>query len=299
MSKRFSCRTGAVLWGILCIIMPVHAAQIQDDLGETLSFSSHPMRIISLAPSNTEMLFALGVENRVVGVTEYCNYPPKAESIEKVAGFNTVNLEKVVQAKPDLVLAIRGNDMESLRSLRQLGIPVFSLDVQNLDQVSSALRRLGMLLGVEQHANALADSLASRVRLVQRERAATIEKPRVMWGFWGEPIYTAGAGTMIDDVIATAGGENVGRLAKGTWPQISLETVIEWAPEVIITTHVPGGADSLSKEVDRLQETEGWKRVPAVRSGRIYYVEGDWLLRPGPRLVHALQAVAELLHEKE
>jgi len=104
---------------------------------------------------------------------------------------------------------------------------------------------------------------------------------------------------MIDDVIETAGGENVGRLAKGTWPQISLETVIEWAPEVIITTHVPGGADSLSKEVDRLQKTEGWKRVPAVRSGRIYYVEGDWLLRPGPRLVHALQAVAELLHEKE
>lgn len=299
MSKRFSVRTCAVLWGIMCVIMPIHASEIQDDLGEAFSFSSPPMRIISLAPSNTEMLFALGVENRVVGVTEYCNYPPKADSLEKVAGFNTVNLEKVVQARPDLVLAIRGNDMESLRSLRQLGIPVFSLDVQNLDQVSSALRRLGTLLGVEQHANILADSLASRVRLVRREREAITEKPRVMWGFWGEPIYTAGAGTMIDDVIETAGGENVGRLAKGTWPQISLETVIEWAPEVIITTHVPGGADSLSKEVDRLRETEGWKRVPAVRSGRIYHVEGDWLLRPGPRLVHALQAVTKLLHEKE
>ena len=104
---------------------------------------------------------------------------------------------------------------------------------------------------------------------------------------------------MIDDVIEVAGGENVGRLAKGTWPQISLETVIEWAPEVIITTHVPGGVGSLSKEVDRLRETEGWKRIPAVRSGRIYFVEGDWLLRPGPRLVLALQAVAKLLHEKE
>ena len=104
---------------------------------------------------------------------------------------------------------------------------------------------------------------------------------------------------MIDDVIETAGGENVGRLAKGTWPQISLETVIEWAPEVIITTHVPGGVDSLTKEIDRLRITEGWKRIPAVRSGRVYYVEGDWLLRPGPRLVHALQAVAQLLHEKE
>ena len=216
-----------------------------------------------------------------------------------MAGFNTVNLEKVAQVRPELILAIRGNDMESLRSLRQLGIPVFSFDIQNLDQVSSALRRLGALLGVENRANTIADSLEDRVRLVRREMKDIPDKPKVMWGFWGDPIYTAGAGTMIDDVIETAGGKNMGRLAKGAWPQISLETVVQWAPDVIITTHVPGGVDHLLNEVNRLRETDGWKLIPAVRSGRIHYVEADWLLRPGPRLVDALQSVAHLLHEKD
>ena len=283
----------------LWFVAPTEAEEIRDDLGETFSFSSVPMRVISLAPSNTEMLFALGVGNRIVGVTEYCNYPPEANSINKVAGFNTVNLEKVVQVRPELVLAIRGNDMESLRSLRQLGIPVFSFDIQNLDQVSSALRRLGALLGVEKRANTIADSLESRVRLVRREIKDVPDKPKVMWGYWGDPIYTAGAKTMIDDVIETAGGKNMGRLAKGAWPQISLETVVQWAPDVIITTHVPGGVGHLLNEINRLRETDGWKLIPAVRSGRIHYVEADWLLRPGPRLVDALQSVAHLLHEKD
>ena len=189
--------------------------------------------------------------------------------------------------------------MESLRSLRQLGIPVFSLDIQNLDQVSSALRRLGSLLGVERRANSLADSLEGQVRLVRREMKDIPDKPKVMWGFWGDPIYTAGAKTMIDDVIETAGGKNMGRLAEGAWPQISLETGIQWAPDVIITTHVPGGVEYLSDEINRLRKTEGWELVPAVRFGRIHYVEADWLLRPGPRLVDALQSVAYLLHEKD
>ena len=283
----------------LWFVVPTGAEEIRDDLGETFSFSSIPMRVISLAPSNTEMLFALGAGNRIVGVTEYCNYPLEANSINKVAGFNTVNLEKVAQVRPDLILAIRGNDMESLRSLRQLGIPVFSFDIQNLDQVSSALRRLGALLGVENRANTIADSLESRVRLVRREIKDVPDKPKVMWGFWGDPIYTAGAKTMIDDVIETAGGKNMGRLAKGAWPQISLETVVQWAPDVIITTHVPGGVGHLLNEVNRLRETDGWKLIPAVQSGRIHYVEADWLLRPGPRLVDALQSVAHLLHEKD
>ena len=91
----------------------------------------------------------------------------------------------------------------------------------------------------------------------------------------------------------------MGRLAEGAWPQISLETVVQWAPDVIITTHVPGGVDHLLNEVNRLRETEGWKLIPAVHSGRIHYVEADWLLRPGPRLVDALQSVAHLLHEKD
>jgi iron complex transport system substrate-binding protein len=283
-----------VLWGTMATA--VSAREIVDDLGEKFQFASAPQRIVSLAPSNTELLFALGVGDRIVGVTEYCNYPPEVASIEKVAGFNTVNLEKIAAASPDLIFAIRGNDMESLRSLRQLGVPVFSLDIQTLEQVDSALRRLGSVMQVESRAKELADSLSARIRGVEQRVGKISTKPKVMWGFWGDPVYTAGKGTMIDDVIAVAGGRNVGRLAEGAWPQVGLETIVMWAPDVIITTHIPGGVEKLPAEMERLRQTDGWKQLPAVQKGRIYYIEGDWLLRPGPRLVDALEGMARHLH---
>ncbi len=283
-----------MLWAMTTAI--VAAGQVQDDLGETFHFDKAPMRIVSLAPSNTEFLFALGVGDRLVGITEYCNYPQETAAIEKVAGFNTVNLEKIAAAKPDLAIAIRGNDMESLRSLRQLGVPVFSLDIQTLGQMDSALERLGRLLGVEPRAKLLADSLRARIRAVEKRVGKIAAKPKAMWGFWGDPVYTAGMGTMIDDVIVVAGGDNVGRQADGAWPQVGLETIVLWAPEVIITTHIPGGVEKLPAEIERLRQTDGWKQLPAVQNGRIYYIEGDWLLRPGPRLVDALEVMAHHLH---
>jgi len=287
----FCCILG--LWGM---VSSAGAGEVVDDFGKSFDLVSPPMRVVSLAPSNTELLFALGLGDRVVGITEYCNFPAETAAIEKVAGFNTVNLEKIAAAKPDLVVAIRGNDMESLRSLRQLGIPVFSLDIQTLEQMGSALERLGALLGVEPRAKQLADSLNARIQAVRLRVGKVDAQPKTMWGFWGDPVYTAGSDTMIDDVIAQAGGRNVGRQADGSWPQVGLETIVMWAPEVIITTHIPGGVENLPGEIERLRLTDGWKQLPAVKNGRIYFVEGDWLLRPGPRLVDALEAMARQLH---
>jgi len=120
----------------------------------------------------------------------------------------------------------------------------------------------------------------------------------VMWGYWGEPVYTAGAGTMIDDIFTQAGGINVGRQAPGTWPQVGLETVVVWAPEVIITTYHPQSPEPevLQADVETLRKTDGWKEVPAVEQGRIHYIDADVLNRPGPRMVEALEEVARLLH---
>ena len=119
-----------------------------------------------------------------------------------------------------------------------------------------------------------------------------------MWGYWSEPIYTAGAHTMIDDLFEIAGGINVGRQAPGAWPQVGLETVVAWSPEVIITTYHPdsGEASGLEEEIEKLRRTDGWKAVPAVREGRIYYVDPDLMNRPGPRLIDALEQIAALLH---
>lgn len=281
-------------------LQAVHAAEIKiaDDLGNEVALKNSPQRIVSLAPSNTELLYAIGLGDRLVGVTDYCNFPEAANKIERVAGFNMMSAEKVVAAKPDLVVASRGNDQEGVAMLRKLGTLVFVLDIQTLDQMLVALERLGKLGGVAAQAARVRKDLEGRVEQVRKKVATQAERPKVMWGYWGEPVYTAGPRTMIDDVFAIAGGINVGRQATEAWPQVGLETIVAWAPEVIITSYPPQLADpeKLKEDLLVLQQRVGWKEVPAVKQGRIYYLDGDLLNRPGPRLVDALEQVNSLLH---
>ena len=276
----------------------VHAAKFQDDLGGEVELEGVPQRIVSLAPSNTELLFALGLGDRIVGVTEFCNYPEAANKIEKVAGYNTLSVEKILAAKPDLVVAARGNNMEGVESLQRLGLRVFALEIQSVEHLLRAVERVGRLCGVEGEATRLKEELEGRVEKVQARIAAVKERPRVMWGYWGDPVYTAGANTMIDNVFTVAGGINVGRQAPGPWPQVGLEIIVTWAPEVIITTYHPQSGDQtrLEEDIGQLQQTDGWMVVPAVRNGRVYYLDPDLLNRPGPRLIDALEQVVVFLH---
>lgn len=278
------------------ILPSVWSLAVEDDLGQEVELPSPPQRIVSLAPSNTELLFALGLGERVVGVTRFCNYPEAAQRIEKVADYNAMSVEKIAALKPDLVLAARGNDLEGLATLRRIGIPVFALDVQSISQLLAAVERVGRLCGVEEQARQLGQGLKARVERVRAKVDSAQTRPRVMWGYWGEPIFTAGAGTMIDDLFALAGGINVGRQAPGAWPQVSLETVIAWAPEVIIAAASMGDSGEFRAELERLREMDGWKSLPAVQQGRIYAIDGDLLTRPGPRLIEALEQVAACLH---
>ena len=267
-----------------------------DDQGRVVQLEEGPQRIVSLAPNITEILFAIGLGDRVVGVTEFCNYPEGAKRIEKVAGFNTLSVEKILAAKADLVLASRGNDREGVESLRQMGIPVFGLEILSIEQLLERIERLGELGGVEKRALALRQGLERRVEQVRTRVDSLEEKPRVMWGYLGEPVYTAGANTMIDDVFEIAGGTNVGRLAPGAWPQVSLETMVSWAPEVIITTDNMGEEGEFEKKLEEMRGTDGWKSLPAMRNRRVCNIDGDLLNRPGPRLIDALEQIAALLH---
>ncbi len=280
---------------------PCGATGVKDDLGIEVGLATSPQRIISLAPNNTELLFALGLGEKLVGVTEYCDYPEAAQSIDRVGGYSTMSVEKIVAADPDLVVGARGNDPEGLETLRQMEIKVFALDIQTVDQLLLAVQRLGALTGAEAQAEILRQAWKRRVEQVKAAVDTLAERPGVLWGYWGETVYTAGKGNVIDDVIHLAGGENVGRAAPGTWPQVSVETIVSWAPQVIVTTYLPGhaGEDFLQKEIARLQGMDGWKSVSAVRKGRIYYVESDWLMRPGPRLIDALEQMAALFHPGE
>jgi iron complex transport system substrate-binding protein len=275
------------------------AAEVVDDLGMAVDLERSPQRLVSLAPSNTELLFALGLGERLVGVTEYCNHPEAAKNIPQVAGYSTVNLESIVATRPDLVIAARGNDLQSLASLRALGISVFALDVQSVEQLITAAGRLGSLLEAEARGDSLMASWRRRIAQITA-RVDTTYRPRVMWGYWGETVYTAGHGNAIDDLINLAGGINPGRAAPGIWPQIGLETVVSWAPDVIVTTYLPGAADAevLGAELQRLRNTDGWKTLPAVRNGRVHYVPSDWMMRPGPRMLEALELLVDQIHAK-
>ena len=270
---------------------------IVDARGVTIELTHEPMRLVSLAPSNTELLFALGVGGRIVGVTEYCDYPAEAAAVTKVASYSDMSVERIMSVTPDLVIAARGNDLEGLESLQQLGVPAVALDIQTIPSLLSAVKSMGRLLGVEAAADTLDRRLRQRVSVVSAsiQDVPTAQRPRVMWGYWGDPIFTAGAGSLIDHLIHEAGGINVAAQTSVRWPQISLESIVDWAPEVLITTHLPSDFSSMSAEIEQLRATDGWRSIPAVRDGHVYHIEADLLTRPGPRIVDGLERLAAIL----
>jgi iron complex transport system substrate-binding protein len=284
------CALLALCWAALAWGQPV-----VDDLGVAVELKQPPARLVSLAPSNTELLFALDLGPKVVGVTDYCNFPPAAQKVQKVAGYSNLNLEQIVAVAPDLVLAARGNDLEGIAALRAASIPVFSLDIQSVEGLIESTGRLGRLTGAQEAAGRLQEEWRGRLAKVRARVDSRAARPRVMWGFFGEPVYTAGAGTLIDDLIRAAGGANVGSQAPGAWPAVNLETILSWAPEVLLAASM---ADTLTigQEVARLRSLKGWQELPAVREGRVYHLDPDWLTRPGPRALLALEELAKLLH---
>ena len=145
-------------------------------------------------------------------------------------------------------------------------------------------------------APSLAARLRRRVDAVDARVHAASERPGAIWCYWGDPVYTAGKGTMIDDLIQRAGGRNVARAAPGSWPQASVESVLSWAPEVIVTSYLPDGPESLADELLRLHTMAGWKVLPAVLSGRVHYLDADVMSRPGPRSVDALEMLVSVFH---
>ena len=279
---------------------------VLDDLGNEISLAAGPLRIVSLAPSNTEQLFALGLGDHIVGVTRFCNHPQAATAIEQVAGFSDLSAEKIAQVRPNLVVASRGNDAESLETVRQMGVPVFALANNSVAQVIESVLRLGRLTGRQEAARQLAATMQARIDDVRRRVTASLSgaeepgrRPRVLWGFVGETIYTAGGGSIIDDVIDVAGGVNLGREAGDGWPQVSLETVVDWGVDVWLTSLSLGDGsvvDAMASELARMRDMDGWRQLPAVKAGRLVHVDGDVLTRAGPRIIDAVEILAAALH---
>ena len=267
-----------------------------DDLGRVVSIDSIPQRIISLAPSNTEILFALGLGDRVVGVTEFCDYPEAAKAKPKIGGFTTVDMESVVALEPDLILAGNIHQDETIPKLESLGLTVFALAPQTVDGVLENITLVGEITGSSQEAAQLVASLEARIKAItdQTDSLSESQRPGVFYILWHDPLMTVGSEARIHELIVKAGGINIAQDLTGDYPTISLEAVILANPQVIIAGSGHGtGEDStfqFAKTEPILEDTD------ARRHGRVYEIDADLPSRPGPRIVDALEELARLIH---
>jgi len=273
---------------------------VTDDLGVKIIIPSPPRRIVSLSPGTTEIVYTLGLSDRLVGVTEYCDYPLEVKTKDKVGGYTNFSVEKVVALQPDLILAAHGNPIEVIDGIRKLGIPVFGINPKSLSDVMTIIERIGRITGVDSTAFRIVSSLRERVTTITNSVSAIpdTERPRVMWGGWDPPIYTAGPGSFIADLIALAGGKNIAADATTAWPQYSLEAIVLKNPEVLIIPNIPG--EDISEGLEHVKRIllgkVGWKIIDAVKHGRIYYIDMQILGRPGPRLVDGLEQLTTCLY---
>jgi iron complex transport system substrate-binding protein len=269
---------------------------LSDALGRSITLKKAPLRIISLAPSNTEILFALGLKERMVGVTDYCDYPLEAKSLPKIGGFSNPNLEQIVSLSPDLVLAARFNPMEVLDALHELGVPVFAIAPTTLEETLQSLGEIGKLTGKVDQAKVLESALRERIADVTESvgKIPSGQRPKVLWGQLKAPMYTAGPGSFIHDLITMAGGRNIASDTGIAWPQLGLETIVTRNPDIIIVSGQK--PDAIEKDIDRLQQVAGWNSIDAIKNRRVYEISLDLLGRPGPRLVTGLESLAHLLH---
>jgi iron complex transport system substrate-binding protein len=266
------------------------AITVEDGVGNVITFESAPQRIVSLAPNHTEVLYALGLGERVVGVTEYCNYPPEAAEKPKVGDFVNTDLELVVGLEPDLVLATTMHMAETVPALQDRGLVVFVLDPQSVDSVLDEIRVLGEITGQEAEADALIADMQARIDAVQ-EKVAGAPRPKVFWEL-GPELFTVGPGTFVDDLIDLAGGENVAADADASWPQLSVEAIVLKDPDVIVLAD-----HNYGQTVEMVKERPGWEDIAAVREGRVIeIVDDDIVSRPGPRLVEGVEFLARALH---
>jgi iron complex transport system substrate-binding protein len=262
-----------------------------DGLGRSITIRANPQRIISLAPNITEILFALGLGDRVAAVTSYCDFPEEAKTKEKIGDTLHPNLERIIGLKPDLVLATTASQVEDLmRKLDQLAVPVYVTDPRTVRDTVSSIRKIGEATGASARAAEIADEMERRISAVEM-RVKGLPAPRVLYVLQTGPLITAGRNTFINDMIRIAGGQSISGDETADYPQFSRETVIARAPEVIIAPSSHG------KEYVRVEDLRrDFPTTPAARSNRIVTVNPDWVDRPGPRIVDGLEQLARGLH---
>ncbi len=278
---------------------PAWPATFRDAMGEAVTLSAPPARVVSLSPAATEMLFAVGAGDRVVGVTSYCDYPPEATKLPQVGSYTGLSVEKVISLRPDVVIGMRGNAPEALKALRRAGLKVLAYDPVTMAGVLDLMDEIGHMMRDTLGEVSAVERLRARVDAVRAEAAKLPRRPRTLVAVQLEPLYAAGPGTHLDDMIRLAGGENVAGDADIPWPQYSLERTLEKDPEVIIapSRHINGEEMTSAGILSDLRKSTTWSGTTAVKQGSILAIDDDLLTLPGPRIVDGLEQMAAVMRE--
>ena len=270
---------------------PQNAARvITDDAGRRVNLPATVDRVISLAPNLTEIVFAVGAGDRLVGRTSYCDYPPEAKAVAEVGDTLHPSLERIISLKPQLVLISTASQLEVFtQQLQNQNIAVFVTDPHDLEGVFRSIDQVGQILGHEEQAKLLVQKLRDRTNAV--EQAVKQKQPvRVFYQLSAEPLYTAGRDAFVTDLMRRAGAISVTAEVPGAWPKYSNESALAAKPEAII---LPTGG---SMGTGNSTVAEALRRSPAVREGRVYKINDDHLVRPGPRAIDGLEEMARALH---
>jgi iron complex transport system substrate-binding protein len=269
--------------------------EVTDQLGRVVKLEKVPERIISLAPSNTEILFALGLGDKVVGVSDYCNYPPEVQEKPSIGGFSTPNIEEVVALSPNLVLATEIHEASVIPVLEGKGLTVFALDPRTVDEVLESITLVGEITEKEDEASRLVAGMRNRIKAVtdKTDNLSETERPRVFYAVWHDPLMTAGSDTRHHELIRMAGGINIARDLTG-YAAITLEAVIEANPQVVIAGVGMGTGEDLPFQYVKTEPR--LRNVDARINNRVYSIDVDLVGRPGPRIVDALEKFTEFIH---
>jgi iron complex transport system substrate-binding protein len=269
---------------------------VTDDAGKPVVLASPAMRIVSTAPADTEIAFALGAGSKVLAGTSYDDYPAAAKSLPKIGDFQNPSVEKIISFKPDLVLATSGIQAKLRDRLESLGIQVYVVDPTTLDALFTDLTNLGALMGTSVQADeivakmkATANGITQKLGVAQAS-STTYTTPKVVVEIWGKPLMVAGKNTLIDNLIALAGGENIGAAAGPGFPQMSTEVLFQQNPDVYIATV---GAQATPGQI---AQRSGYSALAAVQQNHVYTIEDNLVVRPGPRIIEGLQQLAQMIH---
>jgi iron complex transport system substrate-binding protein len=291
MSKKTHIILVLVLIFLLQAVLLI-AGSVTDQVGRTLVVPENPTRVIALAPSITEIIYDLGQEKRLVGVTQYSTYPSEAELLPRVGSYVRLDIEKIVALKPDLCLATKdGNPKHIVDKIVSLGIPVYVINPQNLQQIMDTITRLGSLLHAEQTAAALVSDMEKRIGQVQARIKNRPDRPRVFFQIDAEPLFSAGTDTFIHELIELAGGINT-TAGEVSYPRYSWEDIIVLQPEIVLISSMAGG---LAPEY-LLNSWKKWNLLSAVKNDQVFVVDAELFDRPTPRLINGLEVIAAIIH---